>query len=94
MDDEKNYTPPVKDGEDWNLVIEAIGEKGDGIARIHGYVIFVPGTKLKDKVKVKIKKALPRVAFAEVVEHIGQTEQTENIKEPEVPEDTEDFGEE
>ena len=59
--------PPVSEGEICTLTIEKIGNKGDGIATVSGYVIFVPGTKVGDKVKVKITKVLPRVAFSEKV---------------------------
>ncbi len=58
---------PVKEGEEINAVIEAVAEKGDGIAKKAGFVIFVPGTKVGDKVKIKIKKVAKKVAFADVV---------------------------
>jgi 23S rRNA (uracil1939-C5)-methyltransferase len=57
----------VKEGEEINAVIEAIAEKGDGIAKKAGFVIFVPGTKVGDKVKIRVKKVAKKVAFAEVV---------------------------
>ena len=61
---------PVKDGEELKVKIEAIGNKGegDGIAKVNGYTIFVPDTKVGDKVKIEIKRALPRFAFAEKVQ--------------------------
>ncbi|MFA5797298.1 MAG: TRAM domain-containing protein [Candidatus Woesearchaeota archaeon] len=58
---------PVKEGEEINAVIEAVAEKGDGIAKKAGFVIFVPGTKVGDKVKIRVKKVAKKVAFAEVV---------------------------
>lgn len=58
---------PVKEGEELSTVIEAVAEKGDGIAKKSGFVIFVPGTKVGDKVKIRIKKVAKKVAFAEVV---------------------------
>lgn len=58
---------PVKEGEEINAVIEAVAEKGDGIAKKAGFVIFVPGTKVGDKVKIKVKKVAKKVAFAEVI---------------------------
>ena len=59
--------PPIKENEEYNVKIEGIGEKGDGIAKITGYTIFVPDTKEGDEVKIKINRVLPRFAFAEVV---------------------------
>ncbi len=58
---------PVKEGQELEVEIEAIGSKGDGIAREQGFVLFVPDTKKGDKVKVRIKKVLRSVAFAEKI---------------------------
>ena len=33
--------PPVKMGETYVVSINALGEKGDGIARVKGFVLFV-----------------------------------------------------
>jgi len=60
--------PPVKVGEIRSVKIEAMGSGGDGIAKIKGFVVFVPGTNLNDEVKIKITKVLRKYAFAEVVE--------------------------
>ena len=82
--------PPVKEGDELDVEIEAVGEKGDGIAKKDGFVIFVPNTKQGDKVRVRINKVLLRVSFGEV---IGQSSETEEQKE-EKEVNTEDFGEE
>lgn len=58
---------PVKEGDEIDVKIEAIGEKGDGIAKKDGFVLIVPGTKKDDEVKVRITKVLRRVGFGEVV---------------------------
>ncbi|MBI2129647.1 TRAM domain-containing protein, partial [Candidatus Woesearchaeota archaeon] len=34
---------PVKVGDELDVKIEAVGEKGDGIAKKNGFVLFVPG---------------------------------------------------
>ena len=85
MKNNMHMSPPVKEGEEFNLTIEAVGKKGDGIAKINGYTIFVPKTKPDDKVKVKITKVMDNFAFGEV---------TAEDNTPDVPEDTEDFGNE
>jgi len=59
--------PPVNQGEVLEVVIEAVGEKGDGIARKDGFVLFIPGVKEGDRVKVKVTRVLRKVGFAEVV---------------------------
>jgi len=60
--------PPVKVGDVREVKIEAVGSEGDGIAKIEGFVIFVPGTKMNDNVKIRITKVLKKYGFAEVVE--------------------------
>ena len=62
-----NKVAPVKEGEELDVKIEALGEKGDGIAKKNGFVLVVPGTQVNDEVKVKITKVLRKVGFAEVV---------------------------
>ncbi len=58
---------PVQVGEEVDVRIEAVGEKGDGIARKKGFVLFVPNTKEGDEVRIKVTKVLRKVGFAEVV---------------------------
>ncbi|ADP76844.1 deoxyribonuclease/rho motif-related TRAM [Methanothermus fervidus DSM 2088] len=63
----RRYSTPVNVGEEYNVKIEDLGRNGDGIARIEGFVIFVPGTKVGDEVKIKINATRRKYAFAEVV---------------------------
>lgn len=58
---------PVKEGEIYDVEIEGVGEKGDGIGKVKGYVVIVPGTQKGDKVKVKVTAVRGRVSFGEVV---------------------------
>ena len=44
-----------------------MGRRGDGIARMNNFVIFVPGTNAGDKVKVKITMVRDTFATGEVV---------------------------
>ena len=71
MRDQGGYGPgsfaPVKEGDTLDVKIEAVGEKGDGIAKKDGFVLFVPNTHEGDEVKIKINRVLRRVGFAEVV---------------------------
>ena len=59
---------PVEEGEVYDVKIQDIARQGDGIARIEGFVIFVPSTKVGDEVQIKVDKVLPKFAFASVVE--------------------------
>jgi predicted RNA-binding protein with TRAM domain len=58
---------PVSVGQEIDVKIEAVGQKGDGIAKEKGFVLFVPGTKENDEVRVRITKVLKNVGFAEVI---------------------------
>ena len=48
---------PVKVGEEYEVNITAVGGKGDGIAKVKGFVLFVSGAK-KGFSKVRITKVL------------------------------------
>lgn len=60
--------PPVKVGDVRAVRIEALGSSGDGIAKINGFVVFVPGVRVNDEVTVRVTKVLRKYGFAEVVE--------------------------
>lgn len=90
-------TPPVREGELIDVKIEAIGEKGDGIARKDGYVLIIPNTQIGDEVRVKVTRTLPKVGFAEVTGDAPAPEKSAPAEKPVEsslpPEDSEDFGE-
>ena len=64
---DRQLTPPVREGEEVDVTVEAVGEKGDGIAKVKGFVIFVPGTKAGERVRVKISRVLQKVGFGQVI---------------------------
>lgn len=60
--------PPVAEGEQLDVEIEGVGEKGDGIARVGpGYVIFVPDTAVGDRVTIEVTQIRENFGFAEVL---------------------------
>jgi len=83
---------PVKEGQEYDVTIEGIGEKGDGIAKIEGFVIVVPGTQKGQKVRVKVNAVRGKVSFAEVVKTLGEGEVAEESsdEDSESSEDSED----
>lgn len=92
--------PPVSEGEEVELTIEAVGEKGDGIAKKDGFVIFVPGAKKGQRAKIKVTKVLQKVAFGQLLGTVAVEESSANPEDDipavnqeveERPEDTEDF---
>ncbi len=58
---------PVKPGDEYDVTIESVGRKGDGIAKVENFVIFVAGTKVGDLVKVRIADVKGNFATASVV---------------------------
>jgi predicted RNA-binding protein with TRAM domain len=65
---DQEKSAPVTAGETYDVSIDAIAKEGDGIARVEGFVIFVPQTKVGDKVKIKVTKVMRKFAFGEKVE--------------------------
>lgn len=59
---------PVNVGEEHDVKIEDMGRSGDGIAKIDGYILFVPNTKKGDEVKIKITETKRNLGFAELIE--------------------------
>ena len=91
-------------GDEIDVRIEAVGEKGDGIAKKKGFVLFVPNTQAGEEIRIRVTKVLRKVGFAEKIgEAQGPIEADErppreeapvSIEPQPAPEDTDDFGEE
>ncbi len=58
---------PVKVGEEYEVEISEVGSRGDGIARVKNFVVFINGAKQGEKTKVKITEVRNRFAIAEKV---------------------------
>lgn len=65
---------PIREGEELDVKIESAGKKGDGIAKVKGFVIFIPNVKEGDQVRIKVTRVLNKVGFGEV---IGEAQKTE-----------------
>lgn len=59
---------PVTVGETYEVSIDDVAREGDGIARVEGFVIFVPGAKVGDNISIKVNKVMRKFAIAEKVE--------------------------
>ena len=57
-------TKPVEVGKEYEVEVTEISRKGDGIARVQGFVIFVKNGKVGRKVKVKVEQVGNRFAIA------------------------------
>ena len=58
---------PVEEGKEYEVAVESVGSKGDGIAKLSGFIIFVPGGKVGDRVKVRITAVRRNFAIGEIV---------------------------
>jgi len=58
---------PVEVGKEYEVDIQELSRRGEGIARIQGFVIFVPNTKPGDHVRIKVTQVGNRFATAETV---------------------------
>jgi len=68
----QKFTPskekPVKVGEEIDVTVSEVSRRGDGVARIQGFVIFIPNTKQGMQAKIRIKEIRPNFATAELIE--------------------------
>jgi len=61
-------------GKEYDVEIEEVGRRGDGIARVEGFVIFVPSAKSGQHIRVKILQVSERFAIGEIVEAAAEKE--------------------
>jgi predicted RNA-binding protein with TRAM domain len=62
------FRKPVEVGKEYNVSISDTSRRGEGIARVDGFVIFVPGTKQGDNVRIKVTQVSERFASGQVVQ--------------------------
>src|SRR6056297_1563182 len=73
---------PVKAGEIIEIEIIDLNFRGQGVGKIHNYVIFINNTLPGDKVRIKILKAISKYSVGKVVEYL---ERSEKFEEPSCP---------
>jgi 23S rRNA (uridine2552-2'-O)-methyltransferase len=62
----------IEKGQEYDIDILDIGEKGDGIAKIDDLVIFVKHGRISQHVRVRIREVHPNFAFADIIEPVKQ----------------------
>lgn len=69
MYENKNYNRKsrVETGSEHTVKIEDTGRSGDGVAKIDGFIVFVPDTKVGQEVKIKLKDVRRNFGFAELI---------------------------
>jgi len=63
-----SFNKPVEVGKEYSVNISDTSRRGEGIAKIDGFVVFVPGTKQGQNVRIKVTRVSERFASGEVVE--------------------------
>jgi predicted RNA-binding protein with TRAM domain len=58
---------PVTVGAEYDAKIEDTACLGDGIARVEGFVIFVPGTQIGDQIRFQVDRVMSRFAIGHKV---------------------------
>jgi len=58
---------PVDVGKEYDVEIQDIAREGDGIARVEGFVVFVPEAEVGDKVKIQVDRVMRRFAIGHKV---------------------------
>jgi translation initiation factor 2 subunit 2 len=64
---EKQPMVNLKEGMQCDVTIKDIGKKGDGVAYIDKYIVYVAGAVKGSTVKIKIDKISGTVAFGRII---------------------------
>ncbi len=69
--EERNFSgfrpKPVEKDKEYDVKIEELSRRGEGVARIQGFVIFVKNAKIGQECRIKILQVGNRFATAELV---------------------------
>ena len=69
-------TKPVEEGKEYDVTITETSRRGDGVAKIQGFVIFVTGGTVGQKAKIKVDRVSNRFASATVISGEGSSEES------------------
>ena len=58
--------PTLKEGQVYDMMIQDISQRGDGVAKMFGFTIFVPGGRKGNQHKILIEKISGGVAFGRI----------------------------
>jgi len=66
---------PVEVGKEYDVTVTETSRRGDGVARIQGFVIFVAGGKAGQQARIRVTKVGERFANAEIAESAAKQEE-------------------
>lgn len=64
----RRLSAPVRAGEEVEVEVVDVGSEGDGVARVDGFTLFVPGAEPGETVCVRVEEVKPRFGFAERID--------------------------
>src|SRR5271157_6003028 len=65
------FNKPVEVGKEYDVTISDTSRRGEGIAKIDGFVIFVAGAKQGQSARIKVTRVTDRFATGEVITGSG-----------------------
>jgi predicted RNA-binding protein with TRAM domain len=81
-----NFGPkPVETGKEYDVQVTEISRKGDGIARIQGFVIFVKDGKVGQNARIRVVQVGNRFATAEVINSTAASSSSSSTAEHTTP---------
>jgi predicted RNA-binding protein with TRAM domain len=75
-----SFKKPVEVGKEYNVTISDTSRRGEGIARIEGFVVFVPGAKQGQNVRIRVTQVSERFASGHVVQSATAGAATESTE--------------
>src|SRR5918997_458884 len=75
---------PVESGKEYDVQVTEISRKGDGVARIQGFIVFVKGGRVGQKAKVRVTHVGDRFATAETINGDEQQQQQSAEQSPDI----------
>lgn len=67
---------PVESGKEYDVQVTEISRKGDGVARVQGFIVFVKSGRVGQKTRVRVTHVGDRFATAETIDG-GEQQQVE-----------------
>jgi predicted RNA-binding protein with TRAM domain len=80
---------PVESGKEYDVQVTEISRKGDGVARVQGFIVFVKGGRVGQKTRVRITHVGDRFATAETIDGGEQQQQQQQVEQQQQHQSTE-----
>jgi predicted RNA-binding protein with TRAM domain len=81
---------PVESGKEYDVQVTEISRKGDGVARVQGFIVFVKGGRVGQKTRVRVTHVGDRFATAETIDG-GEQRQVEQQQQQQSTEQSKDI---